>query len=147
MTILRRWRQNERGVAAIEGAIVIFAFIFLIFTIMELLYLLFAYNSVVRASQNAARYAMLNSPNGCAWLEANVNDSVAHVGVIPVTITVGASDCTPGVPSLCSTAAGAALAGTVRIHGEYDFKSAGFFSGILASTVPIATTVCVPMIQ
>jgi len=146
MSIARRWGRAEDGVAAIEGAIVLFAFIFLVFTIMEFLFVMFAYSSVVRAAENAARYAMWNSPNGCAWLESNVTSSVDQVGVIPVTITVGAGDCTPGVPVSCSTSGATALAGTVRVHAEYDFNSAGFFVSYLASTLPIKATVCVPMI-
>jgi len=145
MTMMRRFCRADSGVAAIEGAIVLFSLIFLLFTIMEFLYVLFAYNSVVRGAENAARYAMVNSQNGCPWLGTNVNSGVANVGVIPVTISV--VSCTPGTPAVCNPASATAPAGTIIIHAEYDFDTSGFFVGVLASTLPLEATVCVPLIS
>jgi Flp pilus assembly protein TadG len=145
MSLTYRFCRAERGVAAIEGAIVLFALIFLLFTLMEFLYVLFAYNTVVRGAENAARYAMVNSQNGCAWLGSNVTNSVANVGVIPVTISV--VSCTPGTPSVCNPASASAPAGSIIIHAEYDFDTSGFFVSVLASTLPIEATVCVPLMN
>ena len=76
MSAARSLYRCEVGVASIEGAIVLLAYTFLIFGIMELLYVLFAYSTVARGAENAARYAMVH--NACSVTAANAN-----VAVIP----------------------------------------------------------------
>jgi Flp pilus assembly protein TadG len=148
MSSIRGWSSDEEGVAAIEGAIVLLAFIFLLFTLMEFLYVMFAYNTVVRAAENAARYAMFHSANGCvAGFITNV-ENAGEVVAIPVQISV--VDCEPGGATTtinCSTTGTTALPGTIIVQAEYDFESAGFFLSVLGSRLPIEATVCVPLIN
>jgi len=134
MSAARRLCRGQAGVASIEGAIVLLAYTFLIFGIMELLYVLFAYSTVVRGAENAARYAMVH--NACSVTADN-----ADVAVIPVTIV--SSGCTKA-PASCQGGT-AYPTGVFQVTVAYTFPS--FFTRLLAAELPIQATVCVPLVS
>jgi hypothetical protein len=132
-----RWRECEAGVSSIEGAIVLLAYTVLMFMIMEFLFVFFAYSSVIRSAENIARYAMVH--NTC-----NVSSSAAQVALIPITIS--SQGCSPA-PASCQ--AGVPVPYSAQVYEAtvlYDFQTTGFFTGFLASTLPIQASVCVPLI-
>jgi Flp pilus assembly protein TadG len=134
MRMMRRWWRAEEGVAAIEGAIVLLTFIFLIFSMMEFLYVMFAYSTVVRAAETAARYGVVHAT-------CSVATSDIQTAVIPVTIT--SSSC----GTTCQALGPASPVPVLTINAEYDFQSAGFFLSFLESTLPIKATVCLPYLN
>jgi Flp pilus assembly protein TadG len=135
MSAARPLCRCEAGVVSIEGAVVLLAYLFLVFGIMELLYALFAYSTVVRGAENAARYAMVH--NACSVTAANT-----QVGVVPLTIV--SSGCTPA-PASCQAGGTTYQTAVFQVTVSYTFQS--IFAEIFAPELPIQATVCVPLVS
>jgi Flp pilus assembly protein TadG len=57
---------QQRGVAAVEFAILLPLLLFIVFGITEFGRALYAYNTIVKGTRDAARYAMMQQPGGSA---------------------------------------------------------------------------------
>jgi Flp pilus assembly protein TadG len=59
-------RIQQKGVAAVEFAILLPVLLFIVFGITEFGRALYAYNTIVKGTRDAARYAMIQQPGGGA---------------------------------------------------------------------------------
>jgi Flp pilus assembly protein TadG len=81
---------HQRGVAAIEFAILLPLLLFIVFGITEFGRALYAYNTILKGTRDAARYAMTQNPGGGA-------DAVTKCLAVYGTTDCSGTPLTPGL--------------------------------------------------
>jgi Flp pilus assembly protein TadG len=122
-------RKHQRGVAAVEFGILIVPLTLMLFGLTEYGRAIYQYNTLVKASRDAARYLSTVAP-GSGWTQARC---LARYGNTTCTGSLLAADLADGMVEICdatncadhslvSTGSGAVNLVTVTITG-YQFNS------------------------
>jgi Flp pilus assembly pilin Flp len=160
--IVRRLRRSEDGAVAIELAVVITLFLALVIGIVDFALLFYTWNSMQYASQQGARYAMINAssvpPAGCASAVYSPPSSIPPtqpsqwLGLCTINYVEQLVDTMFLPPVTVTTApAGKGLGVTVTLNGNFSFIAGQFLNwgsttanGIRLSSTSVAPDVAVP---
>ena len=142
---LARYLTNARGSSAVEFALVVPVFLFLVFGSINFAFLMYAVVSLHQATEAAARYASVqiaaNGGTAPTNLTANssTSGSVAYYGVthyfgpgISPTFTYTAS----------ATGCATATTGTGTSNKVVGAGTYGFIGGIKNATITLSATAC-----
>jgi len=125
--MLRKNRQRgwDEGATAVEAALIISVFVFLIFGILEFGMALWNWNTMVLAVEDAGRYVMVNNATPSATLEANaVSQMQTTLATAPGTVSTTCT--TPTADQIClSASTTAGTPSTMTLTAAYGFKVIG----------------------
>ena len=125
--MLRKNRQRgwDEGATAVEAALIISVFVFLIFGILEFGMALWNWNTMVLPVEDAGRYVMVNNATPSATLEANaVSQMQTTLATAPGTVSTTCT--TPTADQIClSASTTAGTPSTMTLTAAYGFKVIG----------------------
>lgn len=129
------WKNEERGQAVVEFALVSIVFFTLVFGTMDVGRAVWNYNTLAQATREGARFAVVHgdrcdSEPGCsaadlAAVEAIVLDNAAGLNSSQVTVQVN---------WVCRTGLGSCngVWDHVTVTSEYDYAPMSFFTGLFS---------------
>ncbi|MEP6539913.1 MAG: TadE/TadG family type IV pilus assembly protein [Bryobacteraceae bacterium] len=125
MKIIRNSRDNQKGQAVVEFALVSLLFFFLLFAIIDFGRIVSSYNVLAAATREASRYAMVHgAQSGSRATSADLQTQARNwsIGLDPSAVTV-TSTWTP---------AGAPPGGVVLVQAQYPITPlVGLFGGTI----------------
>ena len=127
----------EEGATAVEGALIISVFIFLIYGIIEFGITLWNWNTMVLAVGDAGRYAMVKYASGSSCdTTCAVNQMQATLATAPGTVSTTCT--TPVADQICLSAS--TTPSTMTLTAAYGFKIIGLsptYTLTSAATFPL----------
>ena len=130
-------KRRQRGVAAVEFALLIIPMLLMVFGITEFGRAMYQYNTLVKATRDATRYLSTQAPGSgvgtaqCLAVYGNKTCGAAGEELVPGLttgmVTVCDANSCPGTHSSVATGAGVVNLVTVTIQG-YQFQSVVSFS-------------------
>jgi Flp pilus assembly protein TadG len=116
-------RGSDEGATAVEAALIISVLILLIFGILEFGVVLWNWNTMVLAVEDAGRYVMVHTCLTCAPCDTNcaMNQMQATLATTPATVSTSCT--TPTADQICLNAVG--TPSTMILTAAYGFKIIG----------------------
>lgn len=129
--------KSEKGIAAIELALVLPIFVLLIIGLMDLAVMMYNTQVITNASREGARWGVItnNNPTHLPWACSTTSTTEASPCGIANKLASGLLVSFKGTPVSTSTATGGGTAGsTVTVVTTYQFSGMGLFPGAVTLT-------------